>query len=91
MQHFQMGSSDSWREGNEQNWEAEHSRQEMFHGNWVDPGEKIRLKEQRKKSIYHLRLRLLLALFSTLVFLLVVGDRQFKGRGHRWKYGSKRD
>ncbi|MHB8597881.1 MAG: hypothetical protein ACYDER_13835 [Ktedonobacteraceae bacterium] len=53
--------------------EAEHARQGMFDGNLIELGEKIRPAEQRKKPVYHLRVRLLLALFSTLVFLLVVG------------------
>lgn len=73
MQYFQTGSSDSWREGYERNWEAEYARQEMFNGSWIDLGEKIRPAEQRKKPVYHLRARFLLALFSTLVFLLLVG------------------
>lgn len=73
MQYFQTDSSDSWREGYEQNWEAESSRQEMFYGSWIDRGEKIQPTKQRKKLLSRLRVRLLLALFSTMVFLLVVG------------------
>ncbi|MEO8973965.1 MAG: hypothetical protein ABI406_20445 [Ktedonobacteraceae bacterium] len=70
MQYFQTGFSDSWQEGYEQNWEAEHARQEMFDGSQIDLGEKIR--PTRKKPVYHLRVRLLLALISTLVFFLFV-------------------
>jgi hypothetical protein len=73
MQYFQTGSSHPWQEGYGQSWEAEHPRQEMFDESWTDLGGKIRPAEQRKKPVYHLRVRLLLALFSTLVFLLVVG------------------
>ena len=67
MQYFQS-------EGYEQRWETERSQQEMFYGSQIDLGEKILPKEQRKKPVYYLHERLLLALVSTLVFLVAVGE-----------------
>jgi hypothetical protein len=74
MQHSQMASSGSGQEEYEQNWEVERPFQKKFYGSGISKEGKILPgTEQRKKSIRHLRVRLFLALFSTLVFLLVVG------------------
>ncbi|HVB25575.1 MAG TPA: hypothetical protein VNG51_26795 [Ktedonobacteraceae bacterium] len=72
MQYFQTESSGSWREGYEQNREAEYAQQEMLYGGRVDLGEKVLPAQQRKKPVSHLLVRLLLALISTPVFFLAV-------------------
>jgi hypothetical protein len=74
MQYSQMEPSGSEQEEYEQNWKVrQHFREKKF-GSWINQeGKILPALEQRKKSTRHLRLRLFVALFSTLVFLLVVG------------------
>ena len=83
MQYSRMASSGSEQVEYEQNWEAERPFQKNFYGSRISKEGKILPgTEQRKKSIRHLRVRLFLALFSTVVLLPVVwGILNNSGKG----------
>ena len=74
MQSYQMGFFDQGQEGTERDWPGKQSRQKKFYRSRVDQsGKMLPGTKQRKKPTHHLLARFLLALFSTLVFLLVAG------------------
>lgn len=62
MQYFQQ----------EQMWDTEYPPQETVYENRVDQGEKILPAGRRKKPVYRLRFRLLVAICSTLAFLIMM-------------------